>query len=227
MDNNNIAISLRDFTDVTDPERSRYLLLNKFKFCQKELNETRLYPTYQMLINLYSQLTDIMTNHNRIFNKEYTDAITEQESEEKHMLINNDIEKSFELMHWSLAHLNRLLENGKAIYDFVDESITIESIGIYSKYNTDGYFILPDNRERVLRILKYSRNLYKILKTKEVANRRMTLITIPNTVLKNYMISDDIINQIIYMLDTELNFSYSHTILPVAKRKFLGFLEGG
>lgn len=227
MDNNNIAISLRDFTDVTDPERSRYLLLNKFKFCQKELNETRLYPTYQMLINLYSQLTDIMTNHNRIFNKEYTDAITEQESEEKHMLINNDIEKSFEFMHWSLAHLNRLLENGKAIYDFVDESITIESIGIYSKYNTDGYFILPDNRERVLRILKYSRNLYKILKTKEVANRRMTLITIPNTVLKNYMISDDIINQIIYMLDTELNFSYSHTILPVAKRKFLGFLERG
>lgn len=227
MDNNNIAISLRDFTDVTDPERSRYLLLNKFKFCQKELNETRLYPTYQMLINLYSQLTDIMTNHNRIFNKEYTDAITEQESEEKHMLINNDIEKSFEFMHWSLAHLNRLLENGKAIYDFVDESITIESIGIYSRYNTDGYFILPDNRERVLRILKYSRNLYKILKTKEVANRRMTLITIPNTVLKNYMISDDIINQIIYMLDTELNFSYSHTILPVAKRKFLGFLEGG
>lgn len=140
MDNNNIAISLRDFTDVTDPERSRYLLLNKFKFCQKELNETRLYPTYQMLINLYSQLTDIMSNHNRIFNKEYTDAITEQESEEKHMLINNEIEKSFELMHWSFAHLNRLLENGKAIYDFVDESITIESIGIYSKYNTDGYF---------------------------------------------------------------------------------------
>lgn len=226
MDNNNIAISLRDFTDVTDPERSRYLLLNKFKFCQKELNETRLYPTYQMLINLYSQLTDIMTNHNRIFNKEYTDAITEQESEEKHMLINNEIEKSFELMHWSFAHLNRLLENGKAIYDFVDESITIESIGIYSRYNTDGYFILPDNRERVLRILKYSRNLYKILKTKEVANRRMTLITIPNTVLKNEMISDDIINQTIYMLDTELNFSYSHTILPVAKRKFLGFLEG-
>ncbi|KXK49791.1 MAG: hypothetical protein UZ05_CHB002001738, partial [Chlorobi bacterium OLB5] len=146
--------------------------------------------------------------------------------EEKHMLINNEIEKSFELMHWSFAHLNRLLENGKAIYDFVDESITIESIGIYSKYNTDGYFILPDNRERVLRILKYSRNLYKILKTKEVANRRMTLITIPNTVLKNEMISDDIINQTIYMLDTELNFSYSHTILPVAKRKFLGFLEG-
>lgn len=220
------AITLRDFTDVTDLERSKYLLLNKFRLCQKELDETKLYPTYQMLISIYGQLAEIMQNHNRIFNKEYTDAITERESEEKHMLINNEIEKSFELMHWSIAHLNSLLENGRAIYDFVDDSINIEPIGINTKYNTEGYIILPDNRERILRILKYSRSLYKILKTKEIANRRMTLITIPNEVMRNEMISDDIINQIIYMLDTELNFSYGQTILPVAKRKFLGFLEG-
>jgi hypothetical protein len=224
--NLNAAITLRDFTEVTDLERSKYLLLNKFRLSQKEFNETRLYPTYQMLINIYSQLADILQNHNRIYNKEYTDAITEQESEEKHRLINNEIEKNFDLMHWALAHLNGLLENGKAIYDFVDDSIKIESIGINTKYNTEGYFILPDNRERILRIMKYSRSLYKILKTKEIANRRMTLITIPNEVLRNEMISDDIINQIIYMLDTELNFSYQQTILPVAKRKFLGFLEG-
>ncbi len=226
MNNSKVAVTLKDYTDVTDIERSKYLLLNKFQFCQKELNETRLYPTYQMLISIYSQLTDILNNHNRIFNKEYTDALTEQESEEKHLHINNELEKSFELMHWSFVHLNNLLENGKAIYDFVDESITIESIGITSSYNNDGYFILPDNRARIFRILKYSRNLYKILKTKEIANRQMTLITIPNEVLKNEMLSEDIINQIIYKLDTELNFSYSSTILPVAKRKFLNYLEG-
>ncbi len=226
MNNMNAAITLKDFTNVTDLECSKYLLLNKFRLCQKELDETKLYPTYQMLIDLHSQIAGIMQSHNRIFNKEYTDAITEQESEEKHMLINNELEKSFELMYWAFLKLGGLLENGRAIYDFVDESITIEAIGINTRYNTEGYFILPDNRERILRILKYSRNLYKILKTKEVANRRMTLVTIPNEVLKNEMISDDILNQIIYMLDTELNFSYEKTILPVAKRKFLGFLEG-
>ena len=226
MDNKSFDITIKDFTGINDLESSKYLLLNKFKLCEKELNETRLYPTYQMLINIYLQLADIMANHNRIFNKEYTDAISEKEMDEKMKLINKELENSFELMHWSFAHLNRVMEQGKAIYDFVDESIKIESIGINSEYNTDGYFILPDNRDRLLRIIKYSRNLYKILKTKEVGNREMKLITIPNEVLRNYMISDDIINQIIYMLDTELNFSYSQTILPVAKRKFLGFLEG-
>lgn len=226
MDNKLIDITIKDFTGINDLESSKYLLLNKFKFCEREFNETRLYPTYQMLINIYMQLGDIMKNHNRIFNKEYTDAISEEEMDEKMMLINNELEKSFELMHWAFAHFNRVMEQGKAIYDFVDESIKIESIGIMTKHNTEGYFILPDNRDRLLRIIKYSRNLYKILKTKEVGNREMKLITIPNEILRNYMISDDIINQIIYMLDTELNFSYQQTILPVAKRKFLGFLEG-
>jgi hypothetical protein len=227
MDNKIFDITIKDFTGINDLESSKYRLLNKFKLCEKELNDTRLYPTYQMLINIYMQLADIMKNHNRIFNKEYTDVISEQEMDEKMMLVNNELEKSFELMHWALAHFNRVMEQGKAIYDFVDHSISIEPIGIKTNYNSDGYFILPDNRNRLLRVMKYSRNLYKVLKTKEVGNREMKLIYIPNEVLRNYMISDDIINQIIYMLDTELNFSYTQTILPVAKRKFLGFLEGG
>jgi len=218
-------IGINDFTAVNDLESSKYLLLNKFKLCEIELNDSRLYPTYQMLINIYSQLTDILENHNRIFGKEYTDVISEQEFTEKQMLINAELEKSFDLMHWAFAHFNRLLENGKAIYDFVDENISIEAIGISSDHNLQGYFLLPDNRERLLRIMKYERNLYKILKTREIGSRQLGLITIPNEVLKNYMISDDILNQIIYMLDTGLDFSYSQTILPVAKRKFLSYLE--
>ncbi|HMT12442.1 MAG TPA: hypothetical protein PKA39_12570 [Ignavibacteria bacterium] len=218
-------IGINDFTAVNDLESSKYLLLNKFKLCEIELNDSRLYPTYQMLINIYSQLTDILENHNRIFGKEYTDVINEQEFTEKQMLINAELEKSFDLMHWAFAHMNRLLENGRAIYDFVDENISIEAIGISSDHNLQGYFILPDNRERLLRIMKYERNLYKILKTREIGSRQLGLITIPNEVLKNHMISDDILNQIIYMLDTGLDFSYTQTILPVAKRKFLSYLE--
>jgi hypothetical protein len=223
MDNKLIGIT--DFTCVKDLESSKYLLLGKFKLCEIELNESRLYPTYQMLINIYSQLIDILESHNRIFGKEYTDVINEQEFEEKQMLINSELEKNFDLMHWAFTHFNRLLENGRAIYDFVDENISIEAIGINSDYNMQGYFILPDNRERLLRIIKYERNLYKILKTREVANRKMGFITIPNEVLKNQMISDDILNQMIYMLDTGLDFPYVQTILPVAKRKFLSYLE--
>jgi hypothetical protein len=123
-----MEITIRDFTSADDLEKSKYLLLNKFQYCEKELNESRLYPTYQMLINLYQQLVDIMNNHNKIFGKEYTDVLSEEEMDEKFRLINKELEKSFELMHWSFAHLNRNLETGKAIYDFVDESINIESI---------------------------------------------------------------------------------------------------
>ena len=77
----------------------------------------------------------------------------------------------------------------------------------------------------MLKIIKYEKNLYKILKTKEVGNYEFNIILIPKNVVRNYIISDDILNQIIYYLDTELSFPFSQTILPVAKRKFLNFLE--
>lgn len=220
-----MEITIRDFTSVTDLEKSKYLLLNKFKYCERELNESRLYPTYQMLINIYQQLADIMNNHNKIFGKEYTDAITEEEMAEKHRLINSEIEKSFELMHWAFAHLNKTLETGRAIYDFVDENINIESIGIKSEHNKQGYFLIPDLRSRIMRLIKYEKNLYKVLKTREVGNYELNIIVIPNEIIKNRIISDDILNQIIYLLDTGLDFPYSETILPVAKRKFLNYLE--
>jgi hypothetical protein len=220
-----MEITIRDFTSVTDLEKSKYILLNKFKLCEMEFNQSKLYPTYQMLINIYQQLVDILNNHNRIFNKEYTDAISEEEMEEKHKLVNNELEKSFELMHWAFAHLNKTLDTGRIIYDFVNESINIESIGIISEHNKEGYLVLPDNRNRMLRIIKYERNLYKILKTKEVGNYECNIIVVPKAVVRNQIISDDILNQIIYYLDTELSFPYIETILPVAKRKFLNFLE--
>jgi hypothetical protein len=220
-----MEITIRDFTSADDLEKSKYLLLNKFQYCEKELNESRLYPTYQMLINLYQQLVDIMNNHNKIFGKEYTDVLSEEEMDEKFKLINIELEKSFELMHWSFAHLNRNLEIGKAIYDFVDESINIESIGIKSGHNRQGYFVIPDVRGRMMRIIKYEKNLYKILKTKEVDKRELSIIIIPKGIIRNQIISEDILNQVIYYLDTELSFPYSETILPVAKRKFLNYLE--
>jgi hypothetical protein len=220
-----MEITIRDFTSADDLEKSKYLLLNKFKYCEKELNESRLYPTYQMLINLYQQLVDIMNKHQKIFGKEYTDVISEQEMEEKHKLINTELEKSFELMHWAFAHLNKTLETGRAIYDFVDESINIESIGLTTAYNKEGYFVIPDNHQRLIRIIKYEKNLYKILKTKEVDTRKLSLVVIPREILRNSIIAEDIFNQIIYYLDTELSFPYFETILPVAKRKFLSYLE--
>ncbi|MCI0449840.1 MAG: hypothetical protein L0Y79_08655 [Chlorobi bacterium] len=220
-----MEITIGDFTSVSDLEKSRYLLLNKFKFCEMEFNQSRLYPTYQMLINIHQQLVDIMNNHSKIYNKEYTDALSEEETAEKQKIINDEIEKSFELMHWAFSHLNKTLETGRAIYDFVDESINIESIGISSEHNKEGYFVVPNNQGRILKVIKYEKNLYKILKTKEVGNYEFNIILIPKAVVRNYIISEDILNQIIYYLDTELSFPFSQTILPVAKRKFLNFLE--
>jgi hypothetical protein len=219
-------ISLKDFTFINDFESSKYNILYKLKLCEKELNQSRLYPVYQILIDLYNQLSDILSNRNTIYNKEYSDNSVELEKDDNSVNLNSELEKSFELMNWGFKLISDILENGKEIYDFVDVNINIEPIGIISKHNSEGYFLLPDNKQRLLRIFKYSKVLYKVLKTKEVGSKYLPLISIPNEILKNHIIAEDILNQIIYFMNTELNFSYQHTILPVAKRKFISYLEG-
>lgn len=220
-----MPITLKDFTSVTDLEQSRYYLLGKMKICQQNFNETKVFPEFQNLITLYETINSILENRHGIFQKEYTDKLDSGHDIEKQKQINNEIEMQFRLMEWALPYLSDLLEQGKYIYDFVDENINIESIGINSKHNSDGYMIIPDNKEKVFRIFRYNRSLHKMLKTREVDNYSWNVIIIPREFLRNYLLLNDILNQIIYLLDTELSFPYNETISPIARRKFLKFLE--
>lgn len=215
-----MEITISDFTSGLDPEKSRYLLMNKFLICQRELDKSRLYPTYQMLINIYTQLLGILENYYKIMHREQ-----KGDEQQEFILLDKELERSFELMEWAIKRIEECLENARAIYDFVSENINIESIGINSPFNREGYFAIPDNRNMQMKILKYSNNLYRVLRTKEVDSFRLSIISMPNESLRNLIISEDILNQIVYLIDTSLDFPFKETILPVAKRKFLEYLE--
>jgi hypothetical protein len=86
-----MEITLKDFTSVTDLEKSKYLMMNKLKFCEKELDESKLYPTFQMLINVYQQLIDVMEKRTLIFDSEYAD--NEDKDLEKQNIMNIELEK--------------------------------------------------------------------------------------------------------------------------------------
>lgn len=220
-----MSITLKDFTSVTDLEQSRYYLLGKMKISQQNFNETKVFPEFQDLITLYETITNILANRYDIFLKEYTDKLNPEKDKEKQLQINDEIEMQFKLMEWALPFLQELLEQGRNIYDFVDQNINIESIGLKSEYNQEGYMIIPDNKLKVFRIIRYNKTLHQMLKTREVDNYAWNVIIIPREHLKNYLLSNDILNQIIYLLDTELSFPYKETISPIARRKFLKFLE--
>ena len=216
-----MKITLNDFTSAGDPEKSRYLLMNKLLYCKRELDSSRLYPTYQMLIEIHEQLTQVLENYFRIYQKEIEDSEINDTVEASC----TELEKTINLMEWALQQINESLETAKIIYDFVDENITIEPIGLDSPYNREGYIVIPDKRNMEMKIVKYSNPLHMVLKTKQVDSFRLGLISMPGDSLKNIVISLDILNQIIYHIDTELSFPFKETIMPVAKRKFLHYLE--
>lgn len=218
-------ISFKDYLNIMDLEKSKYLLMSKFRLCEKIFNDSKIFPTFQMLISLYDSLYDMLNNREKIFLKEYTDKLNEEDDERKKLTLNQDIEKTFELMEWSVPFIKEILELGRTIYDFVDENIQIESIGINSTFNQEGYIVIPDNKNMMFHIIKYEKTLHKCLKTMEVDQYKWNIIVVPKSYLKNYILSNDMINQIVYYFNTELTFPYTETILPISKRKFINFLE--
>jgi hypothetical protein len=220
-----MSITLRDFTNIVDAESSKYYLMSKFKEYEKQFDQSKVFPSFQTMINLQQAITGMLLKREEIFNREYKDKLNEEDELNKQKNINEDLEKTFQLMEWALPYINQILETGKAIYEFVEENIRIESIGISSEHNKDGYIIIPDNENRIIRIIKYENTLHNCLKTREIDNIKWNIIIIPKDYLKNHLLANDILNQIIYYLDTELNFPYRETIYPVAKRKFINFLE--
>ena len=220
-----MSITLKDFITARDSEQSRLLLLNKIKLSQQNFNETKIFPEFQNLITIHENIINILSNRSGIYIKEYAGKSDFIQGNEMKSQNNKDIESQFRLMEWILPYLKELLEQGRYIYEFVENNINIESIGIKSDYKKDGYLIIPDNRQKVFRILRYNCTLYKILKTREVDNYSWNVIIVPREFLRNYLLANDILNQIIYLLDTELSFPYNETISPIARRKFIKFLE--
>jgi hypothetical protein len=129
--------------------------------------------------------------------------------------------------------LKRAIEEGMHIYNFVDEHISIEEVGIMPAYREEGYWLVPDTRAAHLNLLRYQVSLfsstserYRALKTVVVDSLAEGAIKLsPESVklllMKRYQ---DLPNPATYRCEVDMDFPYLETILPVGKRKLMAQL---
>lgn len=97
-------------------------------------------------------------------------------------------------------------------------------------YHDEGYWFVPDNKASLLHLLHFSLALYesgnerfRSLKTEVLKTLEQSSIKRPAESVKMELIEErhDIPNPATFVCETELDFPYQATILPVAKRKLL------
>jgi hypothetical protein len=229
-------LTLESFlTAHPDVETSQFQILASLKTYYAEFHHTRLYPALAELIDLAKALEGILQEQARLEQRlpqelKTVDWTNKKLVFEPMQVQPSDIERVMELIRWALPHLYAGIEEGRSVYDFVDENLRLEEVGLMPMYREEGYAFVPENRASLLHLLKYEVSLFtaedrrfRAIKTRVLKSLKQQLIQFSPEFLKMQLLEEhhDLPNPATFQFATDFDFPYVETILPVAKRKLM------
>jgi hypothetical protein len=233
------ALDLNMFTaGVHDMEAAQYRILAAMKAAATDLHQNRLYPGLGELVELTSILETINNNRDQ-YQTVLPKRLSGVDFEKKTLKFDaipadsEAIARMFELVDWALPQLRTLTDEGIAMFDFVLQHLHIDVVGIMPIYRDEGYVFVPDPRQHVYHVIRYELSLYtddndnyRAMKTIEVDTRDQGSVTSAPEIVKLDLVRkhQDLPNPATYLVDTDLDFPFENTILPVAKRKLMKVL---
>lgn len=229
-------LTLESFlTAASDVETSQLQILANLKTYYDEFHHTRLYPALAELIDLAKMLEGILQEHAEL-EQRFPQELKTVDWTNKKLVFEpirvqpSDVERVLELIRWALPHLYAAIEEGRRVYDFVDEHLRLEEVGLMPMYRGEGYAFIPENRASLLHLLKYEVSLFttenrrfRTIKTRLLKSLKQHLIQFSPEFLKMQLVEEhhDLPNPATFQFATEFDFPYAETILPIAKRKLM------
>lgn len=222
-----------------DSELSEYRLLAALKNYTDELHKNKLYPAFGDLVDLSLELESILLNKqlyqkriNRIKGIDLENGKFLYE-EEIQNISSDSMEHIFDFIQWALPKLKVALDEGKAIYDYVEEGLEIKEVGIIPLFKDEGYFTISDQESKRLCIYKYVLSKlasldvnFQTLKTNLIESYSDIINTHPIDEIKYELIKKypELPNPVLFKVETEIDFPFNETVLPIAKRKLMHHL---
>lgn len=223
---------------IDDTERTRFEVLSGLKAIRTNFHHNKIYPDLSTLVELFEGLQSITQSADNLRSKAHR-SIKDVNIDERKVIYDetpisdNDFEQIRDLIAWALPLIQDAIEEGKTMFEFVDENLSMEVVGILPSYLEEGYFFVPDNTASILHLLKFEVSIftganekYRSLKTSVVKSLRQSPILQPIQSIKLDLVQEfpELPNPATYLFETNLEFPFQETILPVAKRRLLRHL---
>lgn len=230
------SLNLDLFTRVqSDFESQQYKILAGLKSISDDFQMNKIYPHLSHLVELYNTLDDIL-NRLQDLRDEFPkrikkiDFVNEVIEHEVVFVDGSDLSQVEDLIEWALPHIKAKIEEGKTIYEFVNDEIKLEEVGIIPSYTDEGYFFVPDNEESKLLLFQYeltvfesAQDRYRSLKTAFLKGLEQKAAYRSPNAIKLELIDEnkELPNPATFAFNTDLDFPFRETIFPVTKRKLL------
>ena len=218
-----------------DFEIRQYKILNGIKSVYDKYKRNRLYPHLAEMIDLYQSLEKIKKNIQEMdasLPKRIRDMDLHNRKITYELMHGDDkfLRSVKEIIEWALPLIKLAIEEGVTIYEFVDDNIEMEQVGIVPTYTEEGYIFVPDNVEKTLQLFRYEMSIYhtKDDRFRSLKTRYLRSVDESNLKSSPHSIKMDLINEnsdlpnpATYNFHTDLDFNFQDTIFPVVKRKFI------
>jgi hypothetical protein len=217
-----------------DFEYKKYMLLAYFSEVKTNFDKTCLYPHFSEIIEHYKNVISVKQNKKLIsdsfpsklqkidlerFNLEYQKFIEDNE-------LFAELEQ---IIDYSIPKFEYYLREGKKIYDFIEQRVTLSPVGIVPLKPDYGYLLLRNGGHKITYVYEYHSTIFEGPDEKYRGIHIAFLDTYKKNLTTTYeFIKSDLLkrkkelaNPAAYVLESDISIPLNETLLPVAKRMLM------
>lgn len=215
----------------TDFEYKKYLLLAYLQYVDAEFKEQKLYPCLTELLNHYQNLSAFQEQKAQALNsfpKQITRINPDTFALEYERLVQDEtyLEDIQLILEYALPQLGKKLRNGQDIYDYVEEQLLFQPIGIVPIKAEEGYMMLREGSQRTVDVYEYTFTLFESANENYRALKTTFVHSCPISITNTFQnIKYDLIrnrkempNPATFAIEADIDFPFKETFYPVAKR---------
>ena len=221
-----------------DFEYKKYLLLAYLQHINKEFSEVRLYPAFADLIQHYKNLNSFREQKQSLI-KQFPASLSMEDFQQMklsyspHLEDDEILQEIEEIIEYALPAFKSSLKEGKEIFEFIDEQIQIEPIGVTPLYRKEGYILLRVEPRKTIKAFEYKviffentdANFYGI-SFEYLDSFRLSIVDTYEAIKRNLIDSyNKLPNPATWLLHVVNPFPEEAALIPVAKRKMLAYLK--
>jgi hypothetical protein len=225
---------------LIDFEYKKYLLLAYLSSVEKKFTSNKLYPYLGDLVKHYQNLQQFLHNKNQAeegFQKRLQQIDLENFVLRYEQLAQDDdlmreIEK---ILNFSIPAIQKQLNEGREIYDWIEEQLHLQPVGIVPLQLQAGYLFIRNGQEHDTRVYRYALSLYeqaddiyRSIQTQYVSTYTTSIVRTYESIKKTLIESQKLlIVPAVYLVETEFKLPLDETLLPIARRKLVQYLAAG
>lgn len=219
---------------IYDSEHKQYMLLAWLQKVKREFDAAKLYPALADLIDEHRRLNGLQQDKHalgKLFKGELSRIDLQSMKLVYDRLSNHpDLDAYLnELIAFAIPKIDKAINEGKDLYDLVEEHLEFDPIGLLPLYKDEGYLFVYNEPQHEVLAYRYQRSPITFGEERfqqlglELVERRRKSIAETFSHIKLSLVNRfrELPNPATYLIRSSLSFPLNETLLPIAKRRLL------